>query len=82
MLTINDLEQIKNELEAHTKRRIQLETEEKLIKKDMKEKFGIDTVDDAGVLIEELQVEAGKIKNTIETKKEKLIESMKKDGLL
>ena len=82
MLTINDIDKFRAEIEGSTKKRIQLETEIDLIKKSMKENYGVDNTADADSLIKELEIEQEKIKKQIETKLTVLNDAMKKDGLI
>ena len=82
MLTVNDLDALKKEIEQHSNRRIQIETEIKLIKKDLKEKFGVESEDEIADLIGELEKEQGNLEKQIKTKLEKLTNDMTRDGLL
>lgn len=82
MLTIDDINKLKSEIDNSSNKRVQLETEIRLIKKDMKEKYGVDNTPDADELIKDLAIEQEKIKKTIETKLNILSEAMKKDGML
>jgi hypothetical protein len=82
MLTVNDLDALKKEIEQHSNRRIQIETEIKLIKKDLKEKFGVESEDEIADLIKELEKEQGNLEKQIKTKLEKLTNDMTRDGLL
>jgi hypothetical protein len=82
MLTVNDLDDLKKEIEQHSNRRIQIDTEIKLIKKDLKEKFGVESEDEIADLIKELEKEQGNLEKQIKTKLEKLTNDMTRDGLL
>lgn len=82
MLTIDDINKLKSEIDNSSNRRVQLETEIRLIKKDMREKYGVDNTPDADELIKDLAIEQEKIKKIIETKLNILSEAMKKDGML
>lgn len=82
MLTVNDLDKLKSEIEGHSNKRIQIETELKIIKKDLKEKFGVESEADIVGLIEDLEKEQTSLEKQIKTKLEKLTKDMEKDGLL
>lgn len=82
MLTVNDLDKLKAEIEGHSNKRIQIETELKIIKKDLKEKFGVESEADIVGLIEDLEKEQESLEKQIRIKLEKLTKDMEKDGLL
>jgi hypothetical protein len=82
MLTVSDLEELKKNIEEHNNKRIQLETEINLIKKDLKEKFGIEDEADIDDLIKELLKEQKEMEDQKQAKLKKLTEDMQRDGLL
>lgn len=82
MLTVNDLDKLKGEIEKHGNRRVQIETEIKLIKKDLKEKFGVDKEGEIIALIEELTKEQENLEKQFKAKLEKLSKDLERDGLI
>jgi hypothetical protein len=82
MLSLDDIKKLKDILSEHNNRRISIEAEIKLIKKDMKEKYGVESIKEADEFIKELEIEKDKMEKELRKKLNALTEKMENDGLL
>jgi len=76
------LENIKEQLEVLKEKQREAEAEKKLFMKQLMDDFGCGSIDEAQKLLEEMEEECEKMETEIIKRSEKLINDMKREGLM